>query len=110
MLTAAVFSQTNGGAGGSGDSDRVRQLEKELEKARQSHKQELANLESQHRAQLTASKRKQWCYNCEQEAIYHCCWNTAYCSTDCQQVRALITVSCTGDPFQHSLTALLVGL
>ena len=25
------------------------------------------------------------CYNCEREAIYHCCWNTAYCSTDCQQ-------------------------
>lgn len=25
------------------------------------------------------------CYNCESEAIYHCCWNTAYCSTACQQ-------------------------
>ncbi|PSN41957.1 hypothetical protein C0J52_06431 [Blattella germanica] len=26
------------------------------------------------------------CYNCECEAIYHCCWNTAYCSIDCQQL------------------------
>jgi hypothetical protein len=24
-------------------------------------------------------KKKQWCYNCEAEAIYWCCWNTAYC-------------------------------
>jgi hypothetical protein len=26
------------------------------------------------------------CYNCESEAIYHCCWNTAYCSIECQQL------------------------
>lgn len=26
------------------------------------------------------------CYNCEMEAIYHCCWNTSYCSTECQQI------------------------
>ena len=25
------------------------------------------------------------CYECEAEAIYWCCWNTAYCSQDCQQ-------------------------
>ena len=25
------------------------------------------------------------CYNCESEAIYWCCWNAAYCSTECQQ-------------------------
>ncbi|XP_037089430.1 zinc finger MYND domain-containing protein 11-like [Pollicipes pollicipes] len=47
---------------------------------------ELASLDTQYRQQLSASKRKQWCFNCEQEAIYHCCWNTAYCSTECQQV------------------------
>lgn len=25
------------------------------------------------------------CYDCEAEAIYWCCWNTAYCSQECQQ-------------------------
>ena len=25
------------------------------------------------------------CFNCEAEAIYWCCWNTAYCTTECQQ-------------------------
>ena len=25
------------------------------------------------------------CFNCESEAIYWCCWNTAYCTTECQQ-------------------------
>lgn len=25
------------------------------------------------------------CWQCEAEAIYHCCWNTAYCSVECQQ-------------------------
>ena len=29
--------------------------------------------------ELTDMKKKQWCYNCEAEAIYWCCWNTAYC-------------------------------
>ena len=37
------------------------------------------------KAELAESKRKQWCYNCEEAAIYWCCWNTAYCSTECQQ-------------------------
>ncbi|KAK7457741.1 hypothetical protein BaRGS_00039202 [Batillaria attramentaria] len=32
-----------------------------------------------------ATKKKQWCYNCEEEAMYHCCWNTSYCSVRCQQ-------------------------
>ncbi|XP_026465196.1 zinc finger MYND domain-containing protein 11-like [Ctenocephalides felis] len=30
-------------------------------------------------------KKRQWCYYCGDEAIYYCCWNTAYCSTTCQQ-------------------------
>jgi len=37
-------------------------------------------------ADISSVKRKQWCFNCEREAIYHCCWNTAYCSTTCQQL------------------------
>lgn len=29
------------------------------------------------------------CWQCEAEAIYHCCWNTAYCSVECQQVSTI---------------------
>ncbi|GMS89428.1 hypothetical protein PENTCL1PPCAC_11603, partial [Pristionchus entomophagus] len=38
-----------------------------------------------HKRDLSACKKKQWCWQCESEAIYHCCWNTAYCSVECQQ-------------------------
>ncbi|XP_049843177.1 zinc finger MYND domain-containing protein 11-like isoform X3 [Schistocerca gregaria] len=57
----------------------VRQLEEK-------HAEELRALEARHKQQVSEVKRKQWCYNCESEAIYHCCWNTAYCSIDCQQL------------------------
>ncbi|XP_046350987.2 protein kinase C-binding protein 1-like isoform X2 [Haliotis rufescens] len=30
-------------------------------------------------------KKKQWCAQCGKEAIYYCCWNTSYCTYDCQQ-------------------------
>ncbi|CAH8496506.1 unnamed protein product [Schistosoma intercalatum] len=33
---------------------------------------------------IVQTKRRQWCRNCLTEAIYHCCWNTSYCSTHCQ--------------------------
>ena len=33
-----------------------------------------------------AAKKKSWCSNCTKEAFYHCCWNTNYCSTECQRV------------------------
>ncbi|CAG2122385.1 unnamed protein product, partial [Medioppia subpectinata] len=29
-------------------------------------------------------KRKQWCTNCLKEAILPCCWNTCYCTVECQ--------------------------
>ncbi|CAL2051807.1 CBN-BRA-1 protein [Caenorhabditis brenneri] len=35
--------------------------------------------------ELSAVRKKQWCFSCENEAIYHCCWNTSYCSVNCQQ-------------------------
>jgi len=35
---------------------------------------------------VTATKKKSWCANCVKEAFYHCCWNTNYCSTECQRV------------------------
>uniref|UniRef100_A0A0N5AS72 MYND-type domain-containing protein n=1 Tax=Syphacia muris TaxID=451379 RepID=A0A0N5AS72_9BILA len=58
----------------------------ELEqKYRGSLKTELAKMQEKHRKEISALKKKQWCWQCEQEAIYHCCWNTAYCSVECQQ-------------------------
>ncbi|XP_076280845.1 zinc finger MYND-type containing 8 isoform X1 [Lasioglossum baleicum] len=30
-------------------------------------------------------KRKQWCIMCGREAMFYCCWNTAYCNYPCQQ-------------------------
>ncbi|KHJ92784.1 MYND finger [Oesophagostomum dentatum] len=58
----------------------------ELEdKYRESLKMEIAKLTEKHKRELAATKKKQWCWQCESEAIYHCCWNTAYCSVECQQ-------------------------
>ncbi|XP_020282226.1 zinc finger MYND domain-containing protein 11 isoform X2 [Pseudomyrmex gracilis] len=59
---------------------------KELERLQAEHAKELRQLTERHQQMVSDIKKKQWCYNCEAEAIYHCCWNTAYCSTDCQQV------------------------
>uniref|UniRef100_T1JNA1 Zinc finger MYND domain-containing protein 11 n=1 Tax=Strigamia maritima TaxID=126957 RepID=T1JNA1_STRMM len=69
-------------------------VQKEVEKARRhaeerlqkDHKAEMQLQVERHRQQLSETKKKQWCYNCEAEAIYHCCWNTSYCSIECQQV------------------------
>ncbi|XP_012235312.1 zinc finger MYND domain-containing protein 11 [Linepithema humile] len=64
------------------------ELEKcrEMERLQAEHAKELRELTDRHQQVVSDIKKKQWCYNCEAEAIYHCCWNTAYCSTDCQQV------------------------
>lgn len=35
---------------------------------------------------IMTTKKKSWCSNCSSEAFYHCCWNTNYCSTDCQRL------------------------
>lgn len=48
-------------------------------------KSELQKQSEKHKREISVNKKKQWCYNCELEAIYHCCWNTAYCSVECQQ-------------------------
>ncbi|XP_025988553.1 protein kinase C-binding protein 1 isoform X3 [Solenopsis invicta] len=34
---------------------------------------------------IEETKRKQWCAKCGQEAMFYCCWNTAYCNYPCQQ-------------------------
>ena len=46
---------------------------------------EMKKLQQKHKEAISQTKKKQWCYNCEEEAMYHCCWNTSYCSVKCQQ-------------------------
>ncbi|CAD6195962.1 unnamed protein product [Caenorhabditis auriculariae] len=62
------------------------QTRTELEtKYRESLKMEMNKMAEKYKRDLAAAKKKQWCWQCENEAIYHCCWNTAYCSVECQQ-------------------------
>ncbi|KAL3313072.1 Conserved oligomeric Golgi complex subunit 2, partial [Cichlidogyrus casuarinus] len=67
-----------------------------LEQAQKTYKENLERMQNEHREALEAAelrmnetmvqtKRRQWCRNCLKEAIYHCCWNTSYCSIPCQQ-------------------------
>lgn len=66
--------------------DELDTTKQELEqKYKDNSKQELGKLADRHRKEISAIKKKQWCWQCEAEAIYHCCWNTAYCSVECQQ-------------------------
>lgn len=61
-------------------------LEQHKVRDKEAREQEIAKLQERHRQEISETKKKQWCYNCEAEAIYHCCWNTLYCSVECQQV------------------------
>lgn len=84
----------------------TRSLERDLERLKADHATEIEQLNERHKQETSELKRKQWvnllfelvfrfqrkaflfyfqCYNCEAEAIYWCCWNTAYCTTVCQQ-------------------------
>ncbi|CCD69942.1 MYND-type domain-containing protein [Caenorhabditis elegans] len=66
--------------------DELEQTRADLEnKHRENLKMESAKLNEKHKRELVASRKKQWCWSCDNEAIYHCCWNTAYCSVECQQ-------------------------
>lgn len=51
----------------------------------QEQKLALEAAEARFAEMLVQTKRRQWCRNCLSEAIYHCCWNTSYCSIPCQQ-------------------------
>ncbi|XP_061432705.1 zinc finger MYND domain-containing protein 11 isoform X13 [Lethenteron reissneri] len=55
------------------------------EKCKEEFLEEIKKLATQHKQMISHTKKKQWCYNCEEEAMYHCCWNTSYCSIKCQQ-------------------------
>ncbi|KAL3832661.1 hypothetical protein ACJMK2_024284 [Sinanodonta woodiana] len=55
------------------------------EKCKEQYMEEMKKLAQKHKEAISGTKKKQWCYNCEEEAMYHCCWNTSYCSVKCQQ-------------------------
>ncbi|XP_045908520.1 zinc finger MYND domain-containing protein 11 isoform X1 [Micropterus dolomieu] len=55
------------------------------EKCKEELVEEVKKLVAQNKQLISQTKKKQWCYNCEEEAMYHCCWNTSYCSIKCQQ-------------------------
>lgn len=63
----------------------TRSLERDLERLKADHATEIEQLNEKQKQELLDLKKKQWCYNCEAEAIYWCCWNTAYCTIECQQ-------------------------
>ncbi|KAK2168186.1 hypothetical protein NP493_1242g00007 [Ridgeia piscesae] len=65
------------------ETERVRRQTEE--RCREQYMEEMRKLSAKHKADISAAKKKQWCYNCEEEAMYHCCWNTSYCSIKCQQ-------------------------
>lgn len=55
------------------------------EKCKAEYMEEMKKLATKHKEYISTTKKKQWCFNCEEEAMYHCCWNTSYCSVKCQQ-------------------------
>ncbi|XP_067649263.1 zinc finger MYND domain-containing protein 11-like isoform X1 [Haliotis asinina] len=55
------------------------------EKCKEQYMEEMKKLAQKHKQDISQTKKKQWCFNCEEEAMYHCCWNTSYCSVKCQQ-------------------------
>uniref|UniRef100_A0A182JQF0 PWWP domain-containing protein n=1 Tax=Anopheles christyi TaxID=43041 RepID=A0A182JQF0_9DIPT len=42
-------------------------------------------LKDTHKQQISEIKKKQWCVVCEKEARIPCCWNTSYCTINCQE-------------------------
>lgn len=60
-------------------------MQTEINRLTEKHNEQLKIIAETHKKEISATKKKQWCYFCEQDAIYHCCWNTAYCSVQCQK-------------------------
>ncbi|KAK3108848.1 hypothetical protein FSP39_017157 [Pinctada imbricata] len=63
--------------------DRAKQQTED--KCKKEYMEEMKKLAAKHKEAISQTKKKQWCFNCEEEAMYHCCWNTSYCSVKCQQ-------------------------
>jgi hypothetical protein len=61
------------------DNHRLRreneQISYDMERARGHHEQEVMDI-----------KKRHWCQTCWIQAVYYCCWDASYCSSDCQTV------------------------
>uniref|UniRef100_A0A665XGA6 Zinc finger, MYND-type containing 11 n=1 Tax=Echeneis naucrates TaxID=173247 RepID=A0A665XGA6_ECHNA len=68
-----------------GQAEMERKCKQVKEKCKEELVEEVKKLMAQNKQLISQTKKKQWCYNCEEEAMYHCCWNTSYCSIKCQQ-------------------------
>ncbi|XP_031625842.1 protein kinase C-binding protein 1-like isoform X2 [Contarinia nasturtii] len=94
---------------------KIRLLELEMEKQKNAHAKEIADIrantdrllsemkknmekertrvvnetrkqcEMERIRSMDETKKKQWCANCLKEAQFYCCWNTSYCSYICQR-------------------------
>lgn len=61
----------------------IRGLQREKEQALQKVTE---SLRKEHEDTMRSVKNKQWCAHCSSIAQYYCCWNTSYCSTECQNL------------------------
>uniref|UniRef100_A0A182IRD0 Uncharacterized protein n=1 Tax=Anopheles atroparvus TaxID=41427 RepID=A0A182IRD0_ANOAO len=71
---------------------KVLDLTRQLELANRRHEMEMEQLKKQMQhlyndkaRAVSMAKQQMWCRRCQLEANFYCCWNTAYCSTKCQQ-------------------------
>ncbi|XP_046741621.1 protein kinase C-binding protein 1 isoform X2 [Diprion similis] len=115
LAEAAEINSSNSDNCGTNQRATVHYLKLQIERMRWQHQQHLAELKHntdltlrEMRASLEAeryraieetkreaeeeklrsieeTKRKQWCALCGNEALFYCCWNTAYCDYPCQQ-------------------------
>jgi hypothetical protein len=62
--------------------DTEQHYKKKLDAALAEQRQQL---EEETKRAVVEAKKKQWCANCLEEAGFYCCFNTSYCSLNCQQ-------------------------
>ncbi|KAK0409136.1 hypothetical protein QR680_004360 [Steinernema hermaphroditum] len=68
---------------------RIREEEMKVKIFKESNdlmEQQIQEVQRTHREELNRVKRRQWCRVCAKEACYPCCWNTTYCSLECQRM------------------------
>ncbi|XP_022245452.1 protein kinase C-binding protein 1-like [Limulus polyphemus] len=119
-------------------TNRINSLEREVQRLRSLHEQEIAEMKHNHKLTLLelqnsweqeqkssaeklkklyeaeknkevdAAKKKQWCTNCGKEAHFYCCWNTSYCTYSCQQAHWPVHVDTCTQAHQGYVTSVPV--